>query len=42
MATAFWSAADYYVRFNRAMSNLTKVADFSAAKARAIERKRAG
>ena len=42
MATALWSAADYYVRFNRAMGALTKVADFSAAKARAVERKRAG
>ena len=42
MATALWSAADYYVRFNRAMSNLGKLADFSEAKARAMERKRAG
>jgi CDP-diacylglycerol--glycerol-3-phosphate 3-phosphatidyltransferase len=42
LATSLWSAADYYVRFNRAMSGLAKVADFSAAKARAIERKRAG
>ena len=42
MATALWSAADYYVRFNHAMGNLTKVAAFSEAKARAIERKRAG
>jgi CDP-diacylglycerol--glycerol-3-phosphate 3-phosphatidyltransferase len=42
LATALWSAADYYRRFNRAMSLLPKVADFSAAKARAAERKRAG
>jgi CDP-diacylglycerol--glycerol-3-phosphate 3-phosphatidyltransferase len=42
MATALWSAADYYVRFNRGMAAQTKVADFSAAKARAVERKRAG
>jgi hypothetical protein len=30
------------VRFNRGMAAQTKVADFSAAKARAVERKRAG
>lgn len=42
VATALVSAADYYRRFNRAMANLTKVADFSVAKARAAERKRAG
>jgi len=42
MATALWSAVDYYVRFSRAMSRLSDVADFSAAKARAVERKRAG
>ena len=42
MATALVSALDYYRRFNRAMANLTNVADFSAAKARAEERKRAG
>ena len=42
MATALVSAADYYRRFNRAMTNLTKLADFSAAKERAAERKRAG
>jgi CDP-diacylglycerol--glycerol-3-phosphate 3-phosphatidyltransferase len=41
MATALVSAADYYRRFNRAMANLTNVADFSDAKARAEERKRA-
>ena len=41
LATALVSAVDYYRRFNRAMSQLTKVADFSAAKARAEERKRA-
>ena len=42
LATALWSAADYYLRFNHAMSAQTKVADFSAARARAVERKRAG
>jgi CDP-diacylglycerol---glycerol-3-phosphate 3-phosphatidyltransferase len=42
MATALLSAADYYRRFNRAMASLANVADFSAAKARAAERKRAG
>lgn len=42
VATALISAADYYRRFNREMANLTKVADFSAAKARVAERKRAG
>jgi len=42
MGTALVSAVDYYRRFNRAMANLTNVADFSAAKARAEERKRAG
>jgi CDP-diacylglycerol--glycerol-3-phosphate 3-phosphatidyltransferase len=42
MATALVSAADYYRRFNNAMTSLTKLADFSAAKARADERKRAG
>jgi CDP-diacylglycerol--glycerol-3-phosphate 3-phosphatidyltransferase len=40
LGTALISAVDYYRRFNRAMG--TKVADFSAAKARADERKRAG
>ena len=40
--TALWSAGDYYMRFNRAMSAQTKVADFSAARARVEERKRAG
>ena len=42
MGTALVSAVDYYRRFNRAMANLTNVADFSAARARAEERKRAG
>ncbi len=41
LTMALWSAVDYYRRFNRGMSSLTKVADFSAAKARAEERKRA-
>lgn len=42
LATALISAFDYYRRFNRAMTAVTRVADFSAAKARAEERKRAG
>ena len=42
LATALISAFDYYRRFNRAMSAVTQVADFSAAKARVEERKRAG
>ena len=42
VATALVSAFDYYRRFNRAMANLSNVADFSVAKARAEERKRAG
>jgi CDP-diacylglycerol--glycerol-3-phosphate 3-phosphatidyltransferase len=41
LATALWSAVDYYRRFTRAMGNISQVADFSAAKARAEERKRA-
>jgi len=41
LAAALVSAADYYRRFNRAMAKLPTVADFSAAKARAAERKRA-
>ena len=41
MATALISAIDYYRRFNRAMANVSKVADFSAAKARVEHRKRA-
>jgi CDP-diacylglycerol---glycerol-3-phosphate 3-phosphatidyltransferase len=42
LATALLSAFDYYRRFNRAMNSIARVADFSAAKARAEERKRAG
>ena len=42
LVTALASAFDYYRRFNAAMSNLTKVAEFAEAKARATERKRAG
>ncbi|HXG88257.1 MAG TPA: CDP-diacylglycerol--glycerol-3-phosphate 3-phosphatidyltransferase [Vicinamibacterales bacterium] len=42
LGTALISAFDYYRRFNRAMSHATKLADFSQAKARAEERKRAG
>jgi CDP-diacylglycerol--glycerol-3-phosphate 3-phosphatidyltransferase len=41
MATALVSAFDYYRRFNRAMANVAKVADFSAAKARVEQRRRA-
>ncbi len=41
LATALVSALDYYRRFNRAMSNLSRVADFSEAKARVEQRKRA-
>ena len=41
LVTALVSAFDYYRRFNRAMASLTKLADFSEAKARA-DRKRAG
>lgn len=41
LAVALWSAVDYYRRFNRAMSE-TNVADFTEARARAAERKRAG
>jgi CDP-diacylglycerol--glycerol-3-phosphate 3-phosphatidyltransferase len=41
MATALVSAFDYYRRFNRAMAGITKVADFSAARARVEQRKRA-
>src|SRR5688572_8480433 len=39
LVTALVSAFDYYRRFNRAMAGLTKLADFSEAKARA-DRKR--
>ena len=42
LAAALVSAFDYYRRFNRAMANLSNVADFSAARERAEERKRAG
>jgi CDP-diacylglycerol--glycerol-3-phosphate 3-phosphatidyltransferase len=41
MATALVSAFDYYRRFNRAMANVAKVADFSEAKARVEQRRRA-
>lgn len=41
LATALVSALDYYRRFNRAMGNLSRVADFSEAKARVDQRKRA-
>ena len=42
LVTALVSAVDYFRRFNRAMSAMTQVADSSAARARAAERKRAG
>lgn len=42
LGTALLSAFDYYRRFSRAMNAIATVADFSAAKARAEERKRAG
>jgi phosphatidylglycerophosphate synthase len=41
LATSLLSAFDYYRRFNQAMSRSPKVADFSEAKARASQRKRA-
>ena len=41
MATALVSAVDYYRRFTRAMGALSNVADFSAARARVEQRKRA-
>ncbi len=41
LATALVSAFDYYRRFTRAMARVSKVADFSVAKARVEERKRA-
>jgi CDP-diacylglycerol--glycerol-3-phosphate 3-phosphatidyltransferase len=41
LATSIVSAIDYYRRFNRAMSDVSKVADFSEARARADQRKRA-
>jgi CDP-diacylglycerol--glycerol-3-phosphate 3-phosphatidyltransferase len=41
LATSLLSAWDYYRRFNQAMSRSPKVADFSEAKARASQRKRA-
>jgi CDP-diacylglycerol---glycerol-3-phosphate 3-phosphatidyltransferase len=41
LATSIISAIDYYRGFNRAMSEVSKIADFNAAKARARERKRA-
>lgn len=41
MATALVSAVDYYRRYTRATTQSAKVADFSAARARAVQRKRA-
>jgi CDP-diacylglycerol--glycerol-3-phosphate 3-phosphatidyltransferase len=42
LATSLVSAIDYYRRFSSAVNTSAKVEDFSAAKARAEERKRAG
>jgi phosphatidylglycerophosphate synthase len=42
LATALWSAIDYYRRFTLAMGQVARVADFSEAKARVEQRKRAG
>jgi CDP-diacylglycerol--glycerol-3-phosphate 3-phosphatidyltransferase len=42
LATSLVSAIDYYRRFSSAVNTNAKVEDFSAAKARAEERKRAG
>ncbi len=42
LATSLVSAIDYYRRFTSAVSGSAQVEDFSAAKARAEERKRAG
>jgi hypothetical protein len=41
LVTSLVSAFDYYRRFNGAMRQLSRVSDFSAAKARADERRRA-
>lgn len=41
MATALVSAVDYYRRFTRETANLSKVTDFSVARARLEQRKRA-
>ncbi len=41
LVMALWSAVDYYRRFAAAMARISKIADFSAAKARAEQRKRA-
>jgi hypothetical protein len=42
LATAMWSAIDYYRRFTRAMGQVSRVADFNEARLRAEQRKRAG
>lgn len=42
LVVALWSAIDYYLRFTRAMSSVSRVADFGAARALAEQRKRAG
>lgn len=42
LATSVLSAVDYFHRFNAAAAHNAKIEDFSAAKARAAERKRAG
>jgi CDP-diacylglycerol---glycerol-3-phosphate 3-phosphatidyltransferase len=41
LATALWSAVDYYHRFTVAMARISKVTDFESARARAKERRRA-
>jgi CDP-diacylglycerol--glycerol-3-phosphate 3-phosphatidyltransferase len=41
LCRALWSAFDYYRRFTTAMARMSKVADFSAAKARVEQRRRA-
>ena len=41
LVTALWSAVDYYRRFTAAMARISKIADFSAARARVEQRKRA-
>ncbi len=41
LATALWSAADYYRRYNRVLSN-SNVASFEAARRRAEQSRRAG
>jgi CDP-diacylglycerol--glycerol-3-phosphate 3-phosphatidyltransferase len=42
MATALWSAADYYRRFNAMLSARPRVADFAEAKRRAEQKRASG